>query len=148
MYVCTCVYMYVCMYVCICMRVCMYAYVCVCIHVYVCMHNIWRGIVRGEMSYPKREGIVRGNCPGGKCPGGIVKGRNCPTPQHIHALRRSLTHGHTYPHAYTHTYALTNTRPSIHVEHPRGGQAQVEHCGRGRGSARRGRPQEIKVMAH
>ena len=29
---------------------------CICIHVYVCMHNILGGIVRGEMSYPKREG--------------------------------------------------------------------------------------------
>jgi len=56
-------------------------YMCVCIHVYVCMHNIWGGIVRGEMSYPKREGElsgelfigeVFGEVFGGNCPGGIV----------------------------------------------------------------------------
>src|SRR6218665_375288 len=37
-------------------------YVCICMSVYVCI--IYGGIVRGEMSYPKREGeLSGGNCP-------------------------------------------------------------------------------------
>src|SRR6218665_946126 len=72
-YVCISVHMYVCMYVCICMRVCMY--MCVCIHVYVCMHNIWGGIVRGEMSYPKREGELSGELFIGEVFGGELSGR-------------------------------------------------------------------------
>ena len=85
MYLCICMYVYVCVYVCVYMyvqtleNVCMYVYVCVCIHVCVCMHNILGGIVRGEMSYPKREGELSG--------GVIVRGElsrgNCPTPEFL-----------------------------------------------------------------
>ena len=59
MYACICVHVYVCMYVCmyVCVYVCVYMYMCMCVYacmyMYVCI-------------------IYWGNCPGGKCPGGIV----------------------------------------------------------------------------
>src|SRR6218665_1279867 len=82
-YVCICMHVYVCMYmyVCICMCVCMYVcmyecmYVCVCVYVciYVCVHNIlgWE-LSRGNVLPKTGGGIVRGDCPGWNCPGGIV----------------------------------------------------------------------------
>src|SRR6218665_1448686 len=68
-------YMYVCICMCACMYMCVYAYM----YMFVCI-IYWGGIVRGEMSYPKREG----NCPGGIVLGETVRGElsrgKCCTP--------------------------------------------------------------------
>src|SRR6218665_2276013 len=75
MYMYVCLYMYVgiCMHVYVCMYVCMYMCVYAYMYMYVCI--IYGGIVRWEMSYPKREGeLSGGNCPKWTIQGSPVNG--------------------------------------------------------------------------
>src|SRR6218665_1027686 len=72
--------MYVCMYVCmyvlyayihVCMNLCIYACMYICMHecIHVCIYIIFKlGFERYGGIVLVGRGIVRGNCPGGKCP--------------------------------------------------------------------------------